>query len=112
MIMSVTFCNGGRQPASQISQKDFISAFTFLRNGKTLLYVQFMVIRHKTEEVKQAEGKRSGYEKVSGNFCSQTHYNFAIGEEVVSRSRVLNQTIRQLWLSMGLSLHEISKAIS
>lgn len=69
MIMSLTFCDGGGQPASQISQKAFISAFTFLRNGKAMWYVQFMVIRHQREEVKQAEGKRSGCEKVSGNFC-------------------------------------------
>lgn len=77
MIMSLAFCNGGGQPASQISPKDFISAFTSLRNGKSMWYVQFMVIRHKREEVKQAEGKRSGCGKVSGNFCSQTHHNFA-----------------------------------
>lgn len=75
--MSLTFCDGGGQPASQISQKAFISAFTFLRNGKAMWCVQFMVIRHKREEVKQAEGKRNGCEKVSGNFCSQAHYHFA-----------------------------------
>lgn len=39
------------------------SAFTFLRNSTALWYVYYIIIRHKREEDKAAEGKRSGKRK-------------------------------------------------
>lgn len=112
MIMSLAFCNGGGQPASQISPKDFISAFTSLRNGKSMWYVQFMVIRHKREEVKQAGEREVGVKKYLGTSTLKHIKILPIGEEVVSLSRALKQTTSQLRVSMGISLCEITNAVS
>ena len=39
--------------------KILFSPFTFLRNSKAVWYVHFMIIRHKREKDKAAEGKSS-----------------------------------------------------
>lgn len=53
-----------------------------------------------------------GVKKYLGTSANEHITILPIGEEVVSLSRALNQATRQLWLSMGISLCEISKAIS
>ena len=47
--------------------KTLFSPFTFLRNSKAVWYVHFMIIRHKREKDKVAEGKSSrGGKNLSG----------------------------------------------
>lgn len=75
-------------------------------------YVQFMVIEHKREEVKQAGEREVGVKKYLGTSTLKHITILPIGEEVVSLSRALNQTTSQLRLSMGISLCEISNAVS
>lgn len=53
-----------------------------------------------------------GVKKYLGTSARKHLTILPIGEEVVSLSRALNQTTSQLRLSMGISLCEISNAVS